>query len=440
MMMKTRSIFHRTDVVVFGAGPAGLAAAVSAARETQRVCLLELNTSIGGVMSRCPGMMLGSGYVGDASVGGFFEEFVQRMYAMKPPVAERRGCGLQGFGDEVVYDPCAAIEILSAMLDEAGVDLRLATVPSRVRMDGERIAAVEAVDAQGSDSYEAGVYIDCTGDGDVAVKAGVPFEQGDENGRMMGATLTFFIENVDWDAAFAGSPDPYRMKDAERGIAQGRIDPALRQIYFLKGLRPGSVYFNTVTVTGVDGTDGESVLRATRVARRRAWDLAAFVRDELPGFRDAYVTNMGPLVGVRETRRLQGMYTLTLADIAAGKKPDDGIAACDSPLDDVFRDESEPVYSHEPVAPCGDYYTIPFRSLVPRTVQNLLFAGRNRSVEGKAFGSGRGMPQCMLMGQSAGVAAAMANAAGCSVQDVDRRALVERLVEQGVKGIGGRPL
>ncbi len=429
-----------TDVLVFGAGPAGIAAAVAAAREGCSVRLVELQNVVGGVISSCPGMMLGSGYPCGVSVGGFFEELVHRLFAHDPPAAERRPCDLANFGDEVVYDYDIMIAELNELLAGAGVELLLNHLPADVAVADGQVRHIDVVSLLGSERFTAGVYLDCTGSGDVAARAGVPSVTGDAGGRTMGATLTFFMENVDWAQAFADHSDPYFARYARRGIAQGRLPETLRQIYMLKGLRQGSVYFNTVTVTGVDGSNARSVNEATMKARRQVLALASFCRDSMPGFEHAYVSRIGPVVGVREGRRLAGLYTLTHDDVARATKFDDGIVACDSPLDEVFRDDAEAVYSHEAALPPGDYYTIPFRSLVPRTVRNLLFAGRARSVDLQAYATGRGMPQCMLMGQAAGVGAAMALRAGCDVQHIDRPALVERLVDLGVNGIGGREL
>ena len=431
---------NHSDVLVFGAGPAGIAAAVTAARQGCSVRLVELQNVIGGVMSSCPGMMLGSGYPCGVSVGGFFEEVVQRLYAHDPPAAERRPCDLANFGDEVVYDPDLMIAELHEMLDGAGVDLLLNHLPADVAVEDGRVRRVDVVSPGGSERFTAGVYVDCTGNGDVAARAGVPSVTGDARGRTMGATLTFFMESVDWAQAFADHSDPYFTRYARRGIAEGRLPGTMSQIYLLKGLREGSVYFNTVTVTGVDGTDVRSVAEASLKARRQVLALASFCRDEMPGFEHAWVSRIGPVVGVREGRRLEGMYTLTREDVAAATKFEDGVVAADSPLDEVFRDEEAAVYSHDAALPPGEYYTIPFRSLVPGAVGNVLFAGRNRSVDLAAYATGRGMPQCMLMGQAVGVGAAMALQTGCDVQDIDRPALVERLVALGVNGIGGRAL
>jgi hypothetical protein len=433
-------LVSHSDVVVFGAGPAGIAAAVTAAREGRGVRLVELQNVIGGVISSCPGMMLGYGYPCGVSVGGFFEELVQRLYACTPPSAERRPCDLENFGDEVVYDYDIMIAELHELLAGAGVELLLNHLPAHVDVRDGAVRHVDVVSPRGGERFTAGVFIDCTGNGDLAAAAAVPSATGDGRGRTMGATLTFFMENVDWSLAFADPSDPYYTRYAQQGIAEGRLPQTLPQIYLLKGLREGSVYFNTVTVTGVDGSDPRSVAEATLRARRQVRALASFCRDEMPGFEHAYVSRIGPVVGVREGRRLEGLYTLTREDVAAATKFEDGIVAADSPLDEVFRDETASLYSHEAALPAGEYYTVPFRTLVPKAVRNLLFAGRARSVDLETYATGRGMPQCMIMGQAAGVGAALALAAGCDVQQIDRAAVVRRLLELGVNGIGGRAL
>jgi hypothetical protein len=431
---------RETDVVVFGAGPAGIAAAVTAARDGRSVCLVELQNVVGGVMSSCPGMMLGSGYPCGTSIGGFFEELVACLCDQDPPAAERRPCSLDNFGDEVVYDREYALSALYDLLADSGVEVLLNHLPIRVDVADDQITGVDVATAQGVERFHARIYIDCTGDGDVATKAGVPSQLGDERGLTMGATLTFFMENVDWDKAFPPGADPYFTDYAARGVASGRLPRTLPQIYMLQGFRRGSVYFNTVTVTGVDGTYVRSVVLGTRLARRQVMQLARFCQDEIPGFEGSYLSYVGPTVGVRETRRLEGLYMLTAEDVARATKFEDGVVACDSPLDEVFRDDSSSYYSHEPALPKGEYYTIPFRALVPRGISNLLFAGRARSVDLKAYATGRGMPQCMGMGQSVGVGAGMAISDGCAVQGIDRRQLVAVLVRQGVNGIGGSTL
>jgi hypothetical protein len=149
------------------------------------------------------------------------------------------------------------------------------------------------------------------------------------------------------------------------------------------------------------------------------------------------MTQLGPTVGVRETRRLEGIHRVTGAELAAATKFEDGVVACDNPIDDVMRGDD---MTHDAIVGQGNYYTIPFRSLVPRRIENLMFAGRIISADATAFASVRGMPQCMTMGQATGVAASLAIRDDCSVQKVDSSELVAQLQAQGVRGIGGAPL
>ncbi len=217
----------------------------------------------------------------------------------------------------MVYDHEHALSILYDMLTEAGVEVLANHLPCHVEMAGDEIVHVDVATTRGVDRFSAGAYVDCTGNGDIAAAAGVPSQMGDDDGRMMGATLTFFMVGVDWDRAFPQGHDPYFTEYAQRGIAAGRLPRTMPQIYLLKGFRDGTVFFNMVTVTGVDGTDPRSVASGTRVARRYVMRLARFCREEMPGFERSHVADIGPSIGVRETRRLEGLYRLTRADIAA---------------------------------------------------------------------------------------------------------------------------
>ena len=169
--------------------------------------------------------------------------------------------------------------------------------------------------------------------------------------------------------------------------------------------------------------------------RLAAAELAAFLRDDVPGFETAYMSMLSPTVGVRETRKLQGMYCLRGADLANATKFSDGIVACDNPVDDVMRAKGG--MTHDAALEAGAFYTIPFRSLVPQKIENLMFAGRILSADPTAFASVRGMPQCMAMGQAVGTAAALALHNECSVQSVDHDVLVASLTDQGINRIGG---
>lgn len=425
------------DVLVIGGGTAGFGAAVAAARAGLRVRLIEAGSKIGGVMAFCPGMPWGAGLPVRRNIGGIFGELTGKLCAMEPPAAEVRPSVLENFGIEVIYDHEIAVFTMFQLLEDAGVEVHLGTIATAPVMDGARIAAVECTDRRGPFRIEAGLVIDCSGDGDIAAKAGVPFTLGDAQGNMMGVTLSFMMVGADWDRVFAHD-DPYFTREAAAGIAAGRLHPDLAKLYLMRGLHPGTVFCNSVHIRGVDGTDPGQVTRATQEGRRRCHQLAEYLRDAVPGFEQARMGDLGPSVGVRETRRLEALYRITAQDLASATKFPDGIVCCDNPVDDVMRGQG--AMTHDAIVESGDYYTIPFRALVPQGVENLLFAGRLVCADPVAFASVRGMPQCMAMGQAAGTAAAQALGEGLAVQQIDPARLVAALQAQGMKGIGGASL
>ncbi|WP_088309564.1 FAD-dependent oxidoreductase [Novosphingobium sp. B 225] len=425
------------DVLVIGGGTAGFGAALASGRAGLQVRLIEAGSKIGGVMAFCPGMPWGAGLPVGRSIGGIFGELTARLSAMEPPAAELRPSVLENFGIEVIYDHETAVFTMFQMLEDAGVDVHLGTIATSPVMDGARIAAVECTDRRGPFTIRAAMVIDCSGDGDIAAKAGVPYTLGDAQGNMMGVTLSFMMTGADWAQVFAHD-DPYFRREAAEGIAAGRLHPDLAKLYLMRGLHPGSVFCNSVHIRGVDGTDPGQVSRATQEGRRRCHQLADFLRQSVPGFEQARMSDLGPTVGVRETRRLEALYRITADDLAGATKFADGVVACDNPIDDVMRGQGAMI--HDAIVGPGDYYTIPFRALVPRKLENLLFAGRLVCADPVAFASVRGMPQCMAMGQAVGTAAAQALAQAVPVQALDLPGLITALGAQGMNGIGGASL
>ncbi len=421
-----------TDVLVIGGGTAGFGAAIAAARQGLDVCLFEAGDRVGGVMAFCPGMPWGAAYPVDTIIGGLMEELSNRLFAMDPPAAAKRPCALENFGPEIQYDYEIATLTMFEMLEEAGVKVHLNTTAIAPTMNGNRIEAVEYYDRHGSHMIAPRMVIDCSGDGDISAKAGVPFELGDNNGNMMGVTLSFMMIDANWEKVFAAD-DPYFRDYAAKGIAGGRLHEDLAMLYLMKGFHKDTVFCNSVVIRGVDGTNPEDVARATQEGRRRSHQLAQFLKQDVPGFENSRMTYLGPTVGVRETRKLEGIYRLTGEDLASGRKFTDGIVCCDNPIDDVMRGSHD--MTHDAIVEDGVYYTIPLSALIPKKIENLLFAGRIISADPTAFASVRGMPQCILMGQATGTAAAIALKDSVSVQQLDRSTVVVALQEQGVKGL-----
>ena len=325
-----------TDILIIGGGTAGFGAAIAAARQGAHVSLLEGTSKIGGVMAFCPGMPWGGGYPVGSTIGGVFEELTSRMVNLAPPAALVRPSTLENFGAEVIYDHEAATFTMFEMLEEAGVNVHLNTIAGAPTLAGNRIVSVEAYDRRGPLTFRPKMVIDCSGDGETAAKAGVPYTVGNGAGDMMGVTLSFTMINADWTRVFADD-DPYFERYAAVGVAEGRLHPDLAKLYLMKGFHEGAVFCNTVHIRGVDGTDPAAVARATQEGRRRCRQVARFLTESVPGFEKARMTDLGPTVGVRETRRLEAMHRITGKEIARATKFEDGIVACDNPVDDVMR-------------------------------------------------------------------------------------------------------
>ena len=428
---------EQADVLVIGGGTAGFGAAVAAGRHGLNVILLEATSKVGGVMAFCPGMPWGAAYPADKIIGGLMGELTERLENMNPPAAEKRPCTLANFGPEIVYDHDIATLTMFDMLEHAGVKVRLNTSAIEPTMENQYIKTVSCFDRNGPFTVTAAIVIDCSGDGDLSAKAGVPFSVGDKLGNTMGVTCSFHMVGVNWEETFS-EPDPYFTDVAAKGIIEKRLHPDLAKLYLMKGFHHGSVFCNSVHVRGVDGTNPVAVGEATQEGRRRCHQLAQFLRSDIPGFANAYMTLLSPTVGVRETRKLEAVYKITGEDLAKGTKFFDGIVCCDNPIDDVMRSDAS--MTHEAIVDQGSYYTIPFRSLIPETIKNLMFAGRIVCADPTAFASVRGMPQCMTMGQATGTAAAIALKTNMSVQSIDTSALVTELSKQGVNGLGGTAL
>ena len=422
-----------TDIVVVGGGTAGFGAAYAAASRGARVRLVEGTSKIGGVMAFCPGMPWGGGFPTGRSIGGVFDTLTTKLRSLRPPLAEVRPSTLENFGAEVVYDHEAAIFAMFQMLEDAGVDLHLNTFAAAPVMEGQRIVAVECHDRTGPLVIEAGMVLDCSGDGDMSAKAGVPFTLGDGRGNMMGVTLSFSMLGAPRAQVFSGD-DPYFTREAALGIAEGRLHPDLAKLYLMRGFHRDTVFCNSVHIRGVDGTDPQQVARATQEGRRRCRQLATFLVESVPGFAKARMSDVGPTIGVRETRKLEAVHRILARDLAAATKFADGVVCCDNPIDDVMR--SDAAMTHDAIVARGSHYTIPFRAMVPRKIENLLFAGRLVCADPAAFASVRGMPQCMAMGEAVGVAATIAQEKNLAVQALDPAEIVAVLSARGVRGIG----
>jgi hypothetical protein len=269
------------------------------------------------------------------------------------------------------------------------------------------------------------VVIDCTGDADVTALAGFATELGrPEDGLTQPVTLCFHVSGVDPDALPPGAEMTAAYRQARD---RGEVDCPREDVLMFPTADQDRFMFNTTRVTGVNGADSLDLTRAEIVGRRQAEAIFGVLRKRFAAFRDAYLVRMATQIGVRETRRIVGDYTLTQDDVLSCARFPDAVACCSYPVD-IHNPGGEGT-TLIPVR--GDYYEIPYRCTLPHGAENLLVAGRPISCDHGAHSSLRIMPTCVALGEAAGVAAAMAAARGVSPAAVPAEDLRAELIRRG---------
>jgi len=435
------------DVLVVGGGPAGIAAAVASGRNGARTVLVERFGFLGGnATAGLVGPFMTS-YSLDGKeqlIRGVFEELVQRSEelggAIHPSKVEAGSefSGFISYGHARVtpFDPEAVKLVAAEMCLEAGVELRLHTFMVDTLVEDGAVRGVIVASKSGLQAIRATVTVDCSADADIAARAGVPFHQGrDEDGLTQPMTLFFRIANVDDERVkqyIADHPeDPRPFASVVRAARERDEFPIPREgIGLYRTPQPGIWRINTTRLQRLDGTDVLDLTRAEIEGRRQVMFLLRFFRERCPGLENCTLLDTAATIGVRETRRIVGEYTLTADDLASGREFEDVIALCGYPID-----IHSPTGSGGTMTPqhfeMANSYQIPYRCLVPVEVDGLLVAGRCVSATHEALGAIRVMPPAFAMGQAAGTAAALAVAEGVSPRRVPIRWLQETLVERG---------
>jgi FAD dependent oxidoreductase len=439
-------VLDETDVLVAGGGPAGIAAAVAAARSGARTRLVERFGFLGGNLT--------AGLVGpcmtsysldgqEQLIRGVFDEFVRRMEknggAMHPS-RTHAGDAYAGFivygHDKVTpFEPEAAKTTALEMCREAGVELRLHSfVADAVVRDG-RVAGVVAVSKSGMEMLPATVTVDCSADGDVAAAAGVPFHYGrDSDGLAQPMTVFFRVGGVDDEAVeryVRAHPDDFRPFESivTKAREERRFPSPRRGVGMYLTLHPGVWRINTTRVLGRNGTDVADLTAGEVEGRDQVQALVTFFREYLPGFERCELVDTATMIGVRETRRIDGEYRLELSDLQSGRHFEDTIALCAYPVD--IHDPTGAGGGVDESAGTANIYEIPYRSLVPRGVDGLLVAGRSISASHEALAAVRVMPPAFAMGEAAGTAASLAARAGIAPRNIDIAELRHALRSQG---------
>lgn len=410
-------VIREAEVVVIGGGPGGLGAAVGAARKGARTLLVERYGCLGG-MATIGGVnpFMPNHLDGRRLDSGVFADWCEQM------------ARLGGLADDGrTFNPEIAKLAAEQLCLEAGVDLLYHAWFDQPVMDGARIDACLFVSKSGPVAVRGEVYVDATGDADLAARAGCPCDYGrDEDHLCQPMTTNFDVSGVDPDRM------PTREQINElytRAKAEGRLSCPRENCLWFRTTDPRRIHFNTTRVTHHHAVDVESLSDAEIAARRQVLEYLAWLRADVPGFENAELVSLATHIGVRESRRVRGEYYLTRAEAEAFAKFDDGICRCRYPID-----------IHNPAGtgtelvafPAGEWYEIPYRCLVPLGVDNLLIGGRPISVDHAVHSSMRVMPPACTVGQAAGVAAAMAVELGRPPRRLDGVAVKRALLEQGV--------
>jgi len=404
-------VSKEVDILVLGAGPAGCAAAIMAARTGAKTLLVDSLNAPGGMSTT--GMM--SHYTG--SVNSKLYEEVLHENAMKNHwrKAERM----------VQIDPNNHIVTWIEMLEKAGAEMLMYTFAAEPIMEGDTIKGAIVQNKTGRSAILAKVVIDATGDGDIAAKTGAEFYIGrEEDASMQPATLMFKVAGVDMErAVFPGSFETTveTPKGELQALAKKLLPHPAGHVLLYRSPIPGVVTVNMTNVIKVDGTKAEDLTYAETACRKQMPAIVDFLREYVPGYENCYTIASASLIGVRETRHFKGLYTLTKEDILDCRVFEDWVVRDAQFNFDVHNMtgaslDATGVQKH---FPRNNRYTIPYRCLVPEKIHGLLLAGRNISGTHMAHSNYRVMPMCIAMGEGAGVAAALAVKQNIDVRDVD---------------------
>jgi len=440
-------VAHEADVVVAGGGPTGIAAALSAARNGAKTLLIERYGFLGGNLVMWLPLFTFMDVHGNQIVRGIPQEIIDRLTTRGAASPHYRSIFFNGY---TIVDVEALKLVAQEMLQEAGVGIMLHTFAAGVITDGSRIQALVIESKTGRQAIAGQVFVDCTGDGDVAAAVGAPWEKGDAEGRLQPPTLMFTMRGVDTEMvrdALVNQPDRYRIFSLSReqvannkhficvGMEQipalarerGEWDVPRERVCFISTLREDEVAVNMTRVLDVDATDADDLTHGELEARKQIDQIVNLLRKYVPGFANAQLGISAPVLGIRETRRILGDYVLTGEDVLQGRRfPDEVVLGgyqvdIHSPTDGMTIN----------LLPAGAY-GIPYRCLLPQRVDNLLVGGRCISATHEGQAATRVMVTCMATGEAAGCAAAMSAAQGVVPRQLRAEALRGRLRDQGV--------
>ena len=399
------------DVIVVGGGFSGAAAAIAAARRGMEVLLIEKSNCFGGAAVNCLVNPFMYYWTNDPATkkpiylcNGIFREILTELTAMKAMPEN----------SSVFHEEYLKL-ILQRMILKENVHVLFHTYLTGVRMDNGKVKSVLVSNKEGPGEYAARYFIDCTGDGDLAVLAGYPYHLGREKDHLcQPMTLCFRVAGVDLKA-FEKSYDSINPL-YQQFQREGKIKNPRENILVFENVVDGVLHFNSTRIVRKNPVSGEEKTQAELEAREQVFELFHFLKENIDGFQHSQLLSTAMEIGVRESRMIEGEYLLTQEDLVACTKFDDGVV-CGNYDIDIHNPEGSGT-SHYYFKD-GEYYTIPYRCLVPKGSRNLLVAGRCISSTHEAQASYRIMPICCCLGEAAGIAASFCGNSAADVMDID---------------------
>lgn len=427
----------RYDLIVAGAGPSGITAALAAARLGEKVLLVDKNPFPGGTNTAsmvCPLMGFHSGK--RQIIKGIAQEIIDRL--------KERGATLghvnDPIGEVATITPIEPSQLRFVYFDlisrEKNIHLLLNTFVSDVGIKNGRIDNITIVNKAGTSKVSGNYFIDATGDGDLAAIAKVNYDVGRASDSLsQPMTLIFKVGNVDFKKIreyIHSKPEQFVCEElskidnyvavsgyfdlVQKAKDNDDFDIPRDRVLFFEGINPNEIFVNTTRIIRKSGLNPEDLTSATLEAYKQIDILMAFFRKYVPGFEDSYVVEVANQIGVRESRRFHCIDTLRLEDIYEEKARDDSIAVCAYPIDIHDPNGSDLTW----IKTSSSFaYDIPYGVMVPNKYENLLITGRCLSAEHEAQASVRITPTMMAVGQAAGTAAHLAVSSRCSFKDVD---------------------
>lgn len=421
------------DVIVSGAGASGVVAAIASGRNGCKTLLVEKENCAGGIATSGLLCIWGPFFDRDKRIiKGIPGEIVEKtiksggILPHKYPFTPVNPEMLRGF---IPVNSETLKLVLDDMLEESGVEVLYHSICVGAKSSGGLIQNIAVANKTGIQNLSAKVYIDATGDGDLAAKAGAQWEMGTvPEGFFQPMTMVCRIGGVDenvyrWEGNFKYSKEILEARTrGEITFDAGGIGAA----EYVPGEK-GMVAVNMSHIFDLNPLSPSDISKAEILGRKYAQEIVKFFRKTIPGCENAFLVDTAMQVGVRESRRIMGEYKITLEDVLSGRRFEDAVAANAYSIDIHIKSEEAGRLADINVKRPEKYYHIPFRALIPKGLSNLLVVGRCISCTSEALSSIRIMPCCMAIGHAGGTAAALAVKNNTSVREIKVSELQEKL-------------